>query len=87
MLILSKGIVLDWTKGLSEAERESIESLLVNSTVLRRLKALIEEYEQQALDQETKTQDYDNPSWAYKQADRNGYRRGLKKIKDLLKHL
>lgn len=30
------------------------------------------------------TGDYDSPSWAYKQADRNGYIRALKEIEKLL---
>lgn len=29
--------------------------------------------------------DYDNPAWAYKQADRNGYIRALDEIKSLIR--
>ena len=29
--------------------------------------------------------DYDNPSWAYKQADRNGYNRALTEVLNILK--
>lgn len=28
--------------------------------------------------------DYENPSWAYKQADRNGYERAIKEVLDLI---
>ena len=31
------------------------------------------------------TDDYDNPSWAYKQADRNGYNRALTEVLNILK--
>ena len=31
-----------------------------------------------------KSSDYDNPSWAYKQADQNGYNRALEEIISLL---
>lgn len=31
------------------------------------------------------SEDYDNPSWAYKQADRNGYNRALTEVLNILK--
>lgn len=31
------------------------------------------------------TEDYDSPSWAYKQADRNGYNRALTEVLNILK--
>jgi len=33
------------------------------------------------------TSDYDNPSWAYWQADRNGYNRGIKEVISLLESI
>jgi hypothetical protein len=33
---------------------------------------------------ESKSSDYDSPSWAYKQADQNGYNRALNDIIQLL---
>jgi hypothetical protein len=31
------------------------------------------------------SEDYNNPSWAYKQADRNGYNRALTEVLNILK--
>ena len=31
------------------------------------------------------SEDYDSPSWAYKQADRNGYNRALTEVQNILK--
>jgi hypothetical protein len=31
------------------------------------------------------SEDYENPSWAYKQADRNGYNRALTEVLNILK--
>lgn len=31
------------------------------------------------------SEDYDSPSWAYKQADRNGYNRALTEVLNILK--
>lgn len=36
------------------------------------------------MDTGERVSDYDSPSWAYKQADRNGYARALRDIQSLL---
>lgn len=52
-----------------------------NQVVKAVLAFLKKELEAQALVTEG---DYDSPSWSHKQADRNGYCRGLKKAIDLM---
>lgn len=82
-----KGTPLAWTKGLSDKEKEDLEVQLRNSVVLRRLLLILNEKLQTLSDQEVSVQDYDDPSWAFKQAHRNGERKGLKTIRDLLNFL
>jgi hypothetical protein len=84
-----KRIPLDWIKHLADdAERKEFEAYIRNSgAVLRRFRQLIEDKERTLLAEETTPGDYDNPSWAYKQADRNGAKRALKQLKQLLEFL
>lgn len=49
---------------------------------MQRLVAILGELEQE-LDR-PKASDYDNPNWAYKQADYNGARRMLQQIKGII---
>jgi len=35
------------------------------------------------INEEVKPEDYDNPSWSHKQADKNGWNRALKKVRQL----
>lgn len=82
----SKQIPLDWVKNLKdEQQRSDFEYLVRNSTqVLTRLKEILVEKEQGILSQDLAIQDYDSPSWGYKQAHRNGQRSALKQITDLI---
>jgi len=50
---------------------------------MQRLVAILDELEQEL--ERPKETDYDNPNWAYKQADYNGARRMLQKIKGIIK--
>lgn len=49
--------------------------------VLEKLELII----QGKMKEVTLSEDYDNPSWAYKQADRNGYNRALTEVLNILK--
>lgn len=83
---MSKRLPLVWTKHLKTAkEKENFESLLRNSTqVLSRLKQIIEERETDLAATQTKLEDYDSPSWAFKEAHRHGRQAELKTLKELI---
>lgn len=74
-----KGIPLVWTKHLKEeAEKDSFESLLRNSvqlfTVLRKI---LRADQKQIERKELSLSDFEDSSWAFKQAFRNGYKSAL----------
>jgi hypothetical protein len=74
-----------WTQHLNtQEEREEFKKTILGSTkVLDRLREILynKVYTQES---NLPTADYDSPSWAYKQADRNGYLRAHKELLDLL---
>lgn len=68
-----------WYKGLSEEQKAKRKQfLLANSEVFELLKEVLEKEFKES------TPDYDNPSWAYKQADTNGANRMLRKVISLI---
>ena len=63
-------------------ERESFKrSLLANADIWDKLKSIIED---KLEGKEMNYRDYDNPSWAFKQAHANGYKEALIELYDLL---
>lgn len=83
------GLAVDWTKHLKDPEaRKALEDSIRHSTVaLGRLKAVIKEKIAVLHRAETSSEDYNNPGWAYRQADRNGRKAALKDLNDLLSFL
>ena len=83
---MAKGIPAQWLKNISDkTKRDEAEAIIRNSTTaLSRLYDLLEEKEQSINSQEASIADFDNPSWAFKSAFRNGQRASLKEIKELL---
>jgi len=82
----NRNLSVEWTKHLKDkSAKEDFEKLLRNSTIsLGRLREILEE-KLTALDRsEVKSDVYDSPNWAYKQADVNGMRRVLMNIIALL---
>lgn len=74
---------LRWCKHLQGQEAKEFELFVrSSSTVLERLSDIIKDIE--GADAPNKKIDYNNPSWAYRQADNNGFARALKTIKDLI---
>lgn len=72
-----------WTKHLKDQkERKDFEAYVLNSRSLFDVLAKILDEEIDRL--ECPVPDYDNPSWAYKQADRHGALRSLNLIKKLI---
>lgn len=80
--MVRKKINVDWIKKVKEEHKEAfVESVLINP-VVERLREILKE---KAKDRNTfKEVDYNNPSWGYFAADRNGY---LRAIEDILKLL
>ncbi len=75
----------DWTAGKKGKDKEDIEYVLKNNQrPFKTLSEIVTRYEEEEARAEITTSQYDNPSWAYKQADRNGAMRVLKKIRSLI---
>lgn len=77
-------ICTDWFRDKSPKEKEDLEQILRNNTILRQaLLEILTRYESEEGRSEISTSQYDNPSWAYKQADTNGAKRAYAKIRNL----
>lgn len=76
---------LRWTRGLPDDQSQSFQNLLRNSsTLLSRLKELLEEELSQITKSESSIQDFEDGNWAVKQAFRNGDRSRIRKVIDLI---
>jgi len=69
---------MDLPKDQQEGFKKQISS---SKDVLEKLEKIIKD----KIKEVVLTEDYDNPSWAYKQADRNGYNRALTEVLNILK--
>lgn len=78
-----------WTQQLkSPEEKEKFLSALLNDTlVLGRLRDIIEEDIAALSRREVRSDSYDSPAWAYKQAHLNGVKQALYGLRDLLSFL
>lgn len=78
-----------WIRHLpNEEERANFKkTLLASRHVLRRLREILEEERTRLANQETSEKDFEDPNWSHKQAYRNGERKGLKYVEDLLHFL
>lgn len=78
-------MIPNWTNHLKDPEeKERFKKYILGSkTLLERQTAIIDEMEKGLDVQESDPSQYDSPSWAALQADRNGYRRALRAIKKL----
>lgn len=84
---MARPIASIWISNIKDPkEREEFERFLRYNVVVDRLIEILSEKERAVDAQETNTTDYDSASWAYKQADRNGYRRCLKQIQELFNY-
>jgi hypothetical protein len=83
-----KQLSLEWTKGLDQKAKESLEFTIRNSaTALGRLFEILDQREEELTRQECNLKDYDTPNWEVRQAHRNGERSQIRKLKDLLSFL
>jgi len=71
-----------WAAHLSDPKaKEEFEAYVRNSRgVFDRALDLIDTH---MINEEVKPEDYDNSSWSHKQADKNGWNRALKKVRQL----
>jgi len=76
----------DWTHHLKDStEKERFKKYLANNrTILERLSEILKQWEDELTAEELSETVYENPSWAAKQADINGYRRCLRHIQKIL---
>lgn len=83
-----KRLSLEWFKGIPPEKKDGFEELIRNSTTaLGQLVHIVDAWEQELDRAALSTEDYDSPSWAAKQAHRNGDRSRLRKLRDLLSFL
>ncbi len=72
----------EWTKDLGAPDAPKFRQSVVDSKiVLDKLKLIC--YNMLLESEKSTKTDYDSPSWAFKQADRNGYKRALEKVIEL----
>jgi hypothetical protein len=70
-----------WFTNLPKDQQEGFKKQVLSSRdVLERLTEILEDKKTEVV----LSTDYDSPSWAYKQADRNGYDRALTEVINLL---
>ncbi len=83
-----RSLSTEWFSGIAPDNKQRFEETLRNSgTIVRQLLVLVDKWEEELDSAESKTSDYDNPSWSAKQAHRNGDRSRLRKLRDLLSFL
>jgi hypothetical protein len=79
---------LEWTKGMTEQEKEEFLSVLAKSTFLaRRLKTLLQERLLYLDRKENGEKVYENQAWPFYQADVNGGKREVKYLLSLFDHI
>jgi len=72
---------ITWVNHLPKDQQEDFKKQVRSARdVLERLKQILQEKKTEVV----LSTDYDNPSWAYKQADRNGYDRALTEVINLI---
>jgi len=71
-----------WFMDLPKDQQEGFKKQINSAKdVLEKLELIV----QGKMKEVVLSEDYDNPSWAYKQADRNGYNRALTEVLNILK--
>jgi hypothetical protein len=76
---------LSWTKGLDKDAKEELKGSYLSSLPVRqRLEVLIQEKLKASYDESKAKSSYENPNWAYLQADHRGYERALHEIIKLI---
>lgn len=73
-----------WTQSIRDPEEKVKfeQHVLSSQKVLDKLREIV--YNKVLDGEKVKVVDYDNPSWSHRQADLNGYVRGLREVIELL---
>lgn len=80
-----RNLSVEWFYGVEEKDRPDVEAAIRNSAVLlRQLNLIVERWDTEINSQEVKISDYDTPSWAARQAHRNGEKSRIRKLRDLI---
>lgn len=76
----------DWTHHLKDPEEKERfkKYVLGNRTLLERLSSILDQWERELTSEELSPRSYESPSWAFEQADTNGYRRCLRDVQKIL---
>lgn len=79
-------MISDWTYHLKDPEEKErfVKYIKNNRTILERLSAILLKWDNETASTEISEKSYESPSWTYKQADTNGYRRCIRDIQKLL---
>lgn len=74
----------DWFTDVSGKDKEELTYVLQNNpTLIQAFLKILDRMEKEEGRHETSVSEYDSPSWAYKQADRNGAKRIISKVRAL----
>lgn len=74
-----------WTKGLTPEQTTELRKDFVGSAILRgRMKELLEEKLKLSRDGSVSKDGYNNPNWAYLQADARGFERAISEVLSLI---
>lgn len=78
---------MEWFKNNpSDKDKEALEYLLNNqSALIDRLREILSAWYKEEERADLTLKDFDNPNWAYLQANRNGAKRALAKVEALFK--
>lgn len=79
-------MIPNWTTHLRDPEeaKRFRQHIYASKGVLDRLSVMSDEWIKELDQQETDEKQYSNPSWAALQADRNGYRRAIRRLQKLI---
>jgi len=74
-----------WTARLQPEQQKEVIDAFKSSALLRnRLKVILEGKEAATIKAKVSDSEFENPSWAYKQADLGGYIRALEEVISLI---
>ncbi len=77
-----------WTQHLRGEEKQKFEDYLRGSTtIIDRLRRIIEDFEHEVYLNESAEADYTDKDWMFLQAHRNGKKEALRKLKKLTDHV
>ena len=81
---MTKKLQSDWFRNKNPKQKEEIEFILRNNVLLvSTILEILKRYEDEELRSQITVDQYENPSWAYRQADINGARRAISKVRSL----